>query len=577
MKPILNLPGAAEPAAVEELVRELKLPETIATILVNRGYVAPEAAKSFLRPRLGDLHDPWSLDGVSAAVERISAAIDDGEFILVHGDYDVDGICSSAMTVRALRELGAKIDAFVPNRLRDGYDFGPAGVAAAVERKAACVLTCDCGTTAHQAIAEARANGIDVVVTDHHTPTPELPPALAILNPHLPDSGYPEKVLCGAGVAFKLLHAVFESRGRSVEDLYKYLDLVAIPTIADLVPLTGENRILARYGLKVLRRTPNPGLKALLDVAGIKADRPINAGQIAFMVGPRLNAVGRMGEAARGVQLLLTDDSAEAQRLAEVVDAENQIRQEVDRATLEQAKEMLEGTFDPERDRAIVLASDEWHPGVIGIVASRVVEAFYRPTVLVALQGDSGRGSGRSIRGFHLYDALKVCESYLERFGGHRYAAGLEIRRDNVDAFREALDACARESLQPKDLQPALRVDIEVDISHVTKDLWRFLVHFGPFGQGNPRPVFLARGVCLSAPPQVVGDEHLRLRLEVGEGATPDAIAFGQAEEAEWLDESSRVDLAFHVSVREWQGIESLQAQVLDVRPSEAVWAVSES
>lgn len=577
MRSVLHLPKRADPASVEALVAELELPEPIASILVNRGYDTPPAAKGFLRPRLADLHDPWSMPGISEAVDRLSAAIDARELVLVHGDYDVDGVCSSALMVRAFRGLGGRAEAFVPHRLRDGYDFGPAGLAAAIEKKAACVLTCDCGTTAHGPIAEARRHGIDVVVTDHHTPPPELPPALAVLNPHLPGSGYPEKVLCGAGVVFKLLHALYESRGRTVEDLYGYLDLVAVPTIADLVPLTGENRVLARFGLKVLQRTRNAGLRALLEVAGVKTDRPINSGQIAFIVGPRLNAVGRMGEAMRAVRLLLTDDESEARHLARDVDAENKLRQEVDQATLESAKEMLERTFDPESDRAIVLASEEWHPGVIGIVASRVVEQFYRPTILIALDGDSGRGSGRSIHGFHLYEALKTCEPYLERFGGHRYAAGLDIRRDNIDAFREALDACARERLAPADLSPRLRVDIELPIAEVTGEIWRFLAHFGPFGQGNPKPVFLSRGVRLAAPPQVVGEQHLRLRLDVGTGAIPDAIAFGQAEEAERLRETPCVDIAFHVGLREWQGIESLQAQVLDIRPGEAACAVSES
>ena len=577
MKPILELPPPIDATAVSVLTAQLRLPEPIARILVNRGYDSPDSAEAYLRPRLAALHDPWAMPGMATAVERISAAINAGEMILVHGDYDVDGVCSSALAVRAIRELGGIAEAFVPHRLKDGYDFGPAGLAEAFKREAGVILTCDCGTTAHDPIAKARERGMDVVVTDHHTPPPELPPALAILNPHLPESEYPEKVLCGAGVVFKLLQALFESRDRSAEQLYKYLDLVAIPTIADLVPLTGENRVLARFGLKVLGKTRNPGLRALLRVAGISGDRPINAGQIAFVVGPRINAVGRMGDAMRGVRLLLTDDEIEARRLAEEVDSENKVRQEVDKATLDSAKQMLEETFDPGSDLAIVLGSDEWHPGVIGIVASRVVEEFYRPTILIALEGESGRGSGRSIRGFHLYDALKACESHLERFGGHRYAAGLEIRRQNIEPFRAALDAYAHNLLSPTDLSPSLRVDLELPISEVSGELWRFLSHFDPYGQGNPKPVFLAQDVRVAAAPQVVGGEHLRLRLDAGTGAIPDAFAFGLAHEADWLRESSRVDVAFHIRLREWQGVETLQAQLLDVRPSEAAWVASES
>ncbi|MEE9133651.1 MAG: single-stranded-DNA-specific exonuclease RecJ [Gemmatimonadota bacterium] len=577
MKPVLSLPEPVDPAAVAALVTELQLPEPIATILVRRGYDEPLAARAFLRPELKNLHDPWLMAGMDEAVNRISAAVDSKETILVHGDYDVDGVCGSAVLVRALRELGANVEAFVPNRLKHGYDFGPAGLAAAKESGSHCVLTCDCGIMAHETIEAARREGIDVVVSDHHTPAATLPPAVAVLNPHRSDCGYPEKVLCGAGVAFKLLHALFEYRGRKVEDLYKYLDLIAIPTVADLVPLTGENRIITRFGLKVLQRTPNPGLQALLSVSGLKRDRAINAGQIAFVLGPRLNAVGRMGEAMRGVSLLLTDDHAVAHSLAAVVDAENQLRREEDRVTLEQALEMLEGTFDPDADRAIVLASQGWHPGVIGIVASRVLEQYYRPTFLIALDGEKGRGSGRSIAGFHLFDALKACEMYLEQFGGHKAAAGLQIRAENVEAFREAFNAVAHERLAPEDLHPRLRVDREIEMSDVSAELWRFLAHFGPFGQGNPKPVFLARDVRLLAAPEVVGEQHLRLRIEVGDGVTPEAIAFGQAGASEWLKESSRVDLAFQLGVRQWQGIEHVQAQVLDVRPSEAAWASSES
>jgi len=577
VKSVLSLPESLDSATVGALVSELQLPEPIANILVRRGYGEPEAAKAFLRPQLQNLNDPWAMADMEKAVARISAAIDSEERILVHGDYDVDGVCGSTLLVRALRELGARVDAFVPNRLKHGYDFGPAGLAAAVELGSGCVLTCDCGIMAHETVDAARREGIDVVVSDHHTPPAELPPAVAVLNPHRPDCDYPEKVLCGAGVAFKLLHALYEQRGRKVDDLYKYLDLVAIPTVADLVPLTGENRILTRFGLKVLQQTPNPGLQALLRVSGLKPDRPINAGQIGFVIGPRLNAVGRMGEAMRGVRLLLTDDGAEAREIAGIVDEENRIRREADRETLEQAKEMLEQVFNPEADYAIVLASQGWHPGVIGIVASRVLEQHYRPTFLIALDGEKGRGSGRSIPGFHLYDALKSCEGHLEQFGGHKAAAGLQIRADKVDAFRDALNAVARERLTPEDLRPRLRIDHELPMSEVSAELWRFLSHFGPFGQGNPKPVFLARDVRLLAAPLVVGEDHLRLRLAVGDGATPDAIAFGQGGETEWLSESSRVDLAFQVGIRQWQGVEHVQAQVLDVRPSETVWATSES
>lgn len=576
MRPIYRLPDVPDAARVRALMTELKLPGPIAAILVHRGYDDPPAARDFLRPRLAHLHDPWRLAGMHAAVDRIASAIDADQLILVHGDYDVDGVCGTALLVRAMRSLGARVEPFVPNRLKDGYDFGPAGLAAAMEAGAACVLTCDCGISAHQTVGAARAQGIDVIVTDHHTPPPQLPSALAVIDPHRSDDTYPEKVLCGAGVAFKLLQALYETRGRSVEQLYRYLDLVAIPTVADLVPLTGENRVLARFGLKVLRRTPNPGLQALLEVTKLDG-RDVSAGQVSFILGPRLNAVGRMGEALRGIDLLLTDDPEEARSLAELVDSENRLRQEVDRRTFDEAREILEGTFRPDRDLAIVLASEEWHPGVIGIVASRVVEEFYRPTVLIALDEEGGRGSGRSIPGFHLYQALLACEEHLEQFGGHRAAAGLRIRRDRVDAFRDALNTHAAATLTEEDLRPKLRVDLQIPIADVSSDLWRFLAHFGPFGQGNPAPVFLARDVRLRSDPEIVGEEHLRLRFDGGGGAIHQGIGFRLARKSEGLSAASAVDIAFKLRSSEYQGVEYLEAEVVDIRPCEVAWAASES
>ena len=558
------------------LSQELAISEPLAIALVRRGHRTKADAEAFLAAAVE--HDPFAFDGMDRAVELLTGAVRSGRRITIHGDYDVDGVCGTALLTRALGELGADVIPFVPNRLAHGYDLTSAGLAAALEHKCRLILTCDCGTMAHATVDAARGEGIDVVITDHHTPPAELPPAVAVLNPQRVDCDYAEKLLCGAGVGFKLLHALFESRGKSVEDLYKYLDLVGIPTIADLVPLTGENRVLARFGLKVLRRTPNVGLRALLKVVGLE-NKDINAGQIAFVIGPRINAVGRMGEAMRGVRLLLTNDQREAAELAEVVDTENKARQEVDRATLDEAKEALEGTYDPDSDRAIVLASDRWHPGVIGIVASRIVEQFYRPTVLIALDGEEGRGSGRSIPGFHLYDALKACEGLLEQFGGHRYAAGLRIRRDRVDAFREALNTFASENLSEDDLTPKLRIDLQLPIASITPELWRFLSHFDPFGQGNPRPVFLVRDVGLRDEPRRVGkgEEHLKFRLDGGPDGVSEAIAFGQAEETQWLNRASVVDVAFNLRSKEWQGVKYLEAQVISVRPSEAAWAASGS
>ncbi|HEX5726728.1 MAG TPA: single-stranded-DNA-specific exonuclease RecJ, partial [Longimicrobiaceae bacterium] len=391
-------PPSADRAAVERLCQELRLPAALCRLLVQRGFGETAAARDFLRPHPGQIHPPALLAGMGDAVARIRRAIAAGETILVHGDYDVDGICATALFVRALGKMGARAVPFVPRRLVDGYDLSDAGVRAAREQGATLILTGDCGIVAHEAVARARAAGIDVIVTDHHTPGPTLPDAAAVVNPNRRDCPYPDKGLAGVGVAYKLCCAVAAEVGYPQERLHSFLDLVAVATIADIAPLSGENRTLVRWGLKVLPETPNPGLRALLAATGLAGKGEVSAAQVGFVLAPRINAVGRMGEALRGVRLLTTDDPREADEIAQVLETENRWRQTVDGQTLREAMAALEATYDPERDRGVVLASEGWHPGVIGIVASRVVERIHRPTVLVALSGrDDGKGSARSI------------------------------------------------------------------------------------------------------------------------------------------------------------------------------------
>jgi single-stranded-DNA-specific exonuclease len=394
----------AEPAAVDVLRSALNLPAALCRLLIVRGHDDPEAVRTFMRPALDGLHDPRLLADMDRAVARLLRAIEAGERILAHGDYDVDGICSAVLFTRVLRSLGADVEPFVPHRMTDGYDLGSAGVGAAADAGAGLILTGDCGTVAFDAIAQAAAAGIDVIVTDHHTPGAVLPPAAAVVNPGRPDCTYPFKGLAGAGVAFKLCEAMVAALGGDRDALLWHLDLVALATIADLAPLRGENRIMAHFGLRVLRETRNPGLRALMDGAGIATTEPLTAGQVSHVLAPRLNAVGRMGAASRGVRLLLSNDATEAASLAAEMETENRTRQAVDRQILDEALGMLEDSFEPERDYAVVLSSPDWHPGVIGIVASRVVERVHRPVVLIAEDRAAGRGRGsaRSIPAFHL-------------------------------------------------------------------------------------------------------------------------------------------------------------------------------
>jgi single-stranded-DNA-specific exonuclease len=565
--PLWSLAPAPEEPAIARLEDALSLPAPLCAVLVARGYADPDDAKHFLRPLLDDLHPPGTLKDAAPAVDRIARAVDSGETILVHGDFDVDGICGVVLLTQWLERIGGKAVPFVPHRTRDGYDFGEAGLRAARESGASLVVTVDCGTVAHEWIEAAKSEGIDVVVTDHHTPDERSSAAVALVNPSRPDCPYPNKALSGTGVAFKLCQLLVERWGHDEEELHGDLDLVALATVADLVPLVGENRTLVRFGLRALQHTERPGLRALSQKVGIE-EGELEAGQVGYMLAPRINAAGRVGEASQALELLLTDRPDRARSLAEELERWNLERREVDERTLEEALEMLAADFDPDRDAGVVLVGEGWHPGVIGIVASKVVEHVHRPSVLIAMHGERGRGSARSISGFHLFDALASCAEHLERFGGHKQAAGLEIRRDEVDAFREAFLAEAGKRLEGSHLRPTLRGDLEIPLEAVSYDLFRYLRYMGPHGIGNPKPVFIARDLELIGAPRVVGSGHLKLLLGQGD-AKLEAIGFGlvRRRPPESL-EAGPVDAAFQISENVFRGVRTLQARLLDVRPS---------
>jgi single-stranded-DNA-specific exonuclease len=551
-----------DPALVRRLADALSLPESLAAILVQRGHANPEVARRFLRPSLADLADPLSLAGMARAVQVIAAAARGGRHILVHGDYDVDGQCAAALLTRALSSAGARVTAFVPHRLRDGYDFGDAGLAKAREIGAELIITCDCGITAADAVRRARAEGISVVVTDHHLPGPELPPADAVVDPQRPDDESGLTQLCGTGLAFKLVQALVPALGLSPNLPLHLLDLVALATVADVVPLTGENRILVKQGLKLLCASRWPGVRALVEACGLDG-RAVRASHCGFILGPRLNAAGRIGDAADGLRLLLTDDAAEAGALAARLERLNGERQQLDQRMLEEALERVEngGELEP----GIVLEGDGWHPGVVGIVASRVVERFGRPTFLIAFDGEIGRGSGRSISRFDLHAALGECHELLERYGGHQMAAGLTIRRERLGEFRARFADVARRTLSPEDLGPEQRVDLEIQLSEATPELERLARYLEPTGSGNPSPVLGVRGARL-ARRSVVGGGHLKGVLEAGDARLA-AIGFQWADRAAGLGDGP-VDVAFRLETNEWQGIATLQARLCAIAPS---------
>ena len=509
VEPRWEEPGEAPREVVRSLQEALSLPEVLCALLVKRDLGDPGRAKAFLRPLLSELDASDSLAGIVPATERVHDAVRRGETILVHGDYDVDGIAGATLLTRWIRRIGGNAVPFVPHRLRDGYDFGAAGIEAARASGADLIVTVDSGIRAHGAVADAKALGLDVIVTDHHTPAETLPPALAVINPNRVDCPYPNKGLCGTGVAYRLCEALVKEEGIDPEELYASLDLVALATIADVVPLNQENRTLVRYGLKALARTKLPGLRALMARAGT-GDGPVDAGQVAFRIAPRINAAGRMAEATDALELLMSDDSAHASALADRLEDANDLRRDEEARTLEDALNQLEASYDPSRDFGVVLEGEGWHPGVIGIVASRIVERIHRPTVLVAVSDGQGRGSARSIPGFDLLAAVDACREHLGRFGGHRAAAGMDVAADRIGDFREGFNAEVRKALRGEQPQPVLRPQLEIPLSAVTQRLAHMLSYLGPFGVGNPAPVFLARRVDLTRPAREVRQHQVK-------------------------------------------------------------------
>jgi single-stranded-DNA-specific exonuclease len=548
---------------VAGLASKLLLPLPVVRLLLARGHVDLESAKIFLRPKLERLHDPYSMLTLDRAVERLSRAINAGELVLVHGDYDVDGICSTTLMVKTIRGLGGKAVPFIPRRIEDGYDLTDAGVNAAIAAGAKIVVTCDCGTSAVAAVAKLCAAGIDVIITDHHLPGAALPDCVAVLNPQRPGCGYPEHGMAAVGVAFKLALALAQAMGKSDGFIWAMLDLVALATVADVAPLKGENRIFVRYGLRMMRETENFGLRALIRAAGLDG-KPLTSGRVGYILAPRLNAVGRLGHALRGVELLMSENEHDANVIARELEELNQKRQQLDRAILDEAREMVQ-RLDLDETFGIVLAKEGWHPGVIGIVASRIVEEFGRPTVLISIDGEMGKGSGRSISGFDLHAGLAQCSDLFLRFGGHRAAAGVSLPAANIPEFARRFNGVARSVLRPEDLVPEIRIDLEVPIEEINENLEAMLRHFEPFGMGNPTPVLVTRGVRLTGAPRAIGRDGIKLILDSSAGSL-DAVGWGMAGRIPELARGTVVDIAFRLERDEYRGESRLQARIADIR-----------
>ena len=489
------------------------------------------------------------------AVERIRLAFGRHEPIEIHGDYDVDGVTSTVVLKKALELAGAEAGWHIPHRLHDGYGMQPAAVEEAARRGIRLIISVDNGIRAGAAIARANELGVDVIVTDHHLPEAELPPALAVINPNRADCSYPNPNLCGAGVAFKLAHAILAGVGWPTAKLHRvlesFLKLVAIATVADIVPLTGENRVIVKHGLNGLGDVRNPGLRALLNAAGF-ADRVPDAGEVGFRIAPAINASGRMDSAGQAVRMFLTEDPDEANRIARELFALNADRQTAERSIVKEIFERCVETPVTQSDAALVLWGEGWHRGVVGIVASRVVERFHRPVIVLGVENGVAQGSGRSIEAFHLLEALEGMRELFTKFGGHAHAAGLTLPESSLAEFRERLRAWAAERLTPEDMQPMVEIDAVIEFGEVNDALWRALEQIAPFGMGNRQPLFGARGVQLAGPPQVWNERHLKLAARQG-GRTLMMKGWGLSELAEELRDVKTVDIAFEIE-RDWFG-----------------------
>ncbi len=565
----------AEP--VLRLARDRGLPEIVSRLLVARGLEEPAAVDRHLQPDLRALHDPERLPGMEAAAARLVDAVRGGETILVHGDYDVDGVTGTALLVRLFRHLGADVHWHIPNRFTDGYAFGDHSVEKARAVGASVVVSVDNGTSSVETITRLREHGIDTVVTDHHEPPlGDLPPAAAIVNPKLADSAYPFRELCGGAVAFKLAWGVakrFSGGGRVNDDLRRFLvdamAYVAIATVCDVVPLVDENRILTRFGLKALAGSEHPGLRALMRVAGLTGPRTTGE-DVSFQIGPRLNASGRLGSAETAVALLMCDEPGEAEGLARRLDELNQERKRVEAGVLEAALREAERFDDPARWPVLVLAGQGWHTGVVGIVAARMVDRYARPAIVIGLDGEEGRGSARSVPGVSVLELMHAGKDHMPKYGGHAAAAGMDVAARDVDALREAINAAAREALADGLPEPPVTIDGELAFEEMTPELMRHLDRLEPYGERNEAPVLLSRGLRLASPPRVVGADRSHLILQLRSGAhSLKAMAFKMAARQDELSLGEPLDLVYTPRWNTFRGETNLELVVHDFRRGE--------
>lgn len=507
-----NIKKVKDELEVTALADSLNISNILAKLLVLRNIKTFNEAKKFFRPSLDYLYNPFLMNGMDAASNRVIEAITNNQKILVYGDYDVDGTCATAILYLFLKEFDANVEFYIPNRIQEGYGISKDGIEFAKSGNVSLMISVDCGITAIEEAAYAKELGLDLIICDHHQPKEIIPDAYAVLDPLKPNCNYPFKYLSGAGVAFKLAQGISEKIGKK-DLLTKYLDLVALASSADIVPLVDENRILVKEGLEKINTNPRPGIKALISNSGLDAGN-LTSGQIVFTLAPRINAVGRLSDAKLAVELMITDNERTAKSFADILEKENSERRKIDENTLNAALDIVESSLNLNEEIAIVLHEENWHPGVIGIVASRLVEKYYRPTIMLTTIDGVAKGSARSISKFNIYDALKSCEDLLIHFGGHQAAAGLAVEIDKLDEFKERFNQVVKERLAAEQLSPELEIDTKIKLSEITLKFLRIVDQFKPFGPGNMRPTFLLEEAQIAGVPRVVGNNHLIMSIK---------------------------------------------------------------
>jgi single-stranded-DNA-specific exonuclease len=558
---------SADTAMVKALSDSLRINPAICKILVQRGIKTFEEAKSYFRPQLSDLHDPWLMKDMRAAVLRIQTALNSNENILIFGDYDVDGTTAVAIMYRFLKNIYSGVEFYIPHRYKEGYGVSKAGIDYAKANNFSLIISLDCGIKSVDLIAYAKSINIDFIVCDHHLPDSELPPAVAILNPKQKDCSYPYKELCGCGVGFKLIQALTETWQQPVSFYLEFLDLVATAIAADIVPITGENRVLTYYGLKKVNENPCMGIRALLQLAGLQKEIRIN--NLVFIVAPRINAAGRMDDARKAVQLFIEDDFQKALCYAEMLHNDNTDRKEADVSITEEALSIIRGNTELINRKTTVVYREHWHKGVVGIVASRLIENYYRPTIVLTKSGDIVAGSARSVPGFNLYEAIHACKESLLGYGGHFAAAGMTLLENNVQQFADKFEEIVVATISPELLIPEIVINTEIRFKDITKGFHNIIQQMEPFGPENMRPIFISRNVSETGFSRIVKENHIRFVLKQ-DAYTFTGIGFNLAEKFPMLQKKLPLDIVYSIDTNEWNGEQMLQLRVVDFNIAEA-------